>query len=317
MNAEAIKERLDIVDVAEKYCELQKFGNVYKARENPVREENTSSLYFYPDTQKYYDFGCGAGGDVIDFVAAVENISLSDVMSRLRIGESTTAIFSLLGKREKKEIPAFSQENLSKEFNYFERIDIGNPNHSKELFETVPEWLYNEAGKKDRDILLSIVRFDQGFNTLVAGWFEHDPRNNRIMSYKRRRLYEAKWANRYGTHPNKTVMNRISKANEPIYIVEGARDALTAILLGVNVVAIPTASFGNIDALKWILTPLDELIMICEDEAGFVAMKRISSSLPGFNTKLITLSDDTEKVDLTDFAYKYKTIQEVLNGLRC
>ena len=37
----------------------------------------------YGDTERFYCFGCGAGGDVLDFIRRAENLSLPEAIRRL------------------------------------------------------------------------------------------------------------------------------------------------------------------------------------------------------------------------------------------
>ncbi len=46
-------------------------------------EDNTPSFSVYLDTQRYYCFGCHAGGDVLDFVREMDGCSLSEAIERL------------------------------------------------------------------------------------------------------------------------------------------------------------------------------------------------------------------------------------------
>ena len=49
----------------------------------PFHEEAEGSFTVYADTERFYCFGCGVGGDVLDFVQRVENLSLPDAIKRL------------------------------------------------------------------------------------------------------------------------------------------------------------------------------------------------------------------------------------------
>ena len=49
----------------------------------PFHEEAEGSFTVYADTERFYCFGCGAGGDVLDFVRRVEGLSLPEAISRL------------------------------------------------------------------------------------------------------------------------------------------------------------------------------------------------------------------------------------------
>ncbi len=77
-----LKDQIDIVEVAGSYTELQGRGNRLRAKPNPLREGG--DLDVYQDTQKFYDHGTGEGGDVVDFIETVENLSKSDALSFLQ-----------------------------------------------------------------------------------------------------------------------------------------------------------------------------------------------------------------------------------------
>ena len=49
----------------------------------PFHEEAQGSFTVYEDSQRFYCFGCGAGGDVLDFIQRAENLSLPDAIRRL------------------------------------------------------------------------------------------------------------------------------------------------------------------------------------------------------------------------------------------
>ena len=46
----------------------------------PFHAEATGSFTVYADSERWYCFGCGAGGDVLDFVQRTEDLSLPDAM---------------------------------------------------------------------------------------------------------------------------------------------------------------------------------------------------------------------------------------------
>ena len=49
----------------------------------PFHEEAEGSFTVYSDSQRFYCFGCGAGGDVLDFIQRTENLSLPEALRRL------------------------------------------------------------------------------------------------------------------------------------------------------------------------------------------------------------------------------------------
>jgi hypothetical protein len=209
-----------------------------------------------------------------------------------------------------------SSQQLEREFNSFESIDMRNSNHRSELFNVFPEYLFQTGNYADIEHFNALTRYDNKNNTLVAQWCNVD---HKIVTYKRRRLNGAKWVNRKDTHPNGSAFYRIVDADAPVYVVEGMRDALTAILLGLNFVAIPTTSFRNFRDINEIVRFADKIVFICEDKQGYKTMKEISKAV-GYHTKnkkliCFTTSKD-KKIDLSDFVMSCNSIEEVRNVIK-
>ena len=70
---EDIRYRCDIEDVISSYISLKRAGSNLKGL-CPFHSEKTPSFVVYKDTQSFYCFGCGAGGDVISFIMRQENL---------------------------------------------------------------------------------------------------------------------------------------------------------------------------------------------------------------------------------------------------
>jgi len=97
---EALKARLDIVDVVGSYIELRKAGANYKAP-CPFHDEKTASFVVSPAKQIYHCFGCGAGGDSIKFVMEHEKLSYPEALEKL----ASSYNFSLSYSEGKKDKP--------------------------------------------------------------------------------------------------------------------------------------------------------------------------------------------------------------------
>ena len=52
----------------------------------PFHDEAEPSFTVYGDSERWYCFGCGLGGDVLDFVQRVEGLSLPEAIQRLDVG---------------------------------------------------------------------------------------------------------------------------------------------------------------------------------------------------------------------------------------
>lgn len=68
-----LKDANEISSVMSTYVSLKRAG-----RDNvclcPFHSEKTASCHVYSDTQSFYCFGCGAGGDVINFIRLIEHL---------------------------------------------------------------------------------------------------------------------------------------------------------------------------------------------------------------------------------------------------
>ena len=49
----------------------------------PFHDETEGSFTVYADSERWYCFGCGLGGDVLDFIRQAENLSLPEAIQRL------------------------------------------------------------------------------------------------------------------------------------------------------------------------------------------------------------------------------------------
>ena len=79
---EALKARLDVVDVVGSYIELKKAGANFKAP-CPFHDEKTASFVVSPQKQIYHCFGCGAGGDSVKFVMEYEKLNYPQALEKL------------------------------------------------------------------------------------------------------------------------------------------------------------------------------------------------------------------------------------------
>ncbi len=79
---EELVSRNDIIDVVGSYVQLKRKGRLY-AGLCPFHSEKTASFFVYPDTQSFYCFGCGAGGDVINFIKKINNIDHVEAVKML------------------------------------------------------------------------------------------------------------------------------------------------------------------------------------------------------------------------------------------
>ena len=82
-----VVRRNDIEEVVGQYVQLRRRGRTLSGL-CPFHNEKTPSFVVYPDTQSFYCFGCGAGGDVISFVRKYNNLGYVETIKQLasRVG---------------------------------------------------------------------------------------------------------------------------------------------------------------------------------------------------------------------------------------
>ncbi len=114
------KSKCDIAKVVSHYISLEKTGSNYRGL-CPFHEEKTPSFYVNPKKSFFHCFGCGAGGDVIEFVKKIENISFIEAVQRVA-----------------------------------EICEIDPPTMSKDVFYSKYVSLMEEVSKTYKDVLFSI-----------------------------------------------------------------------------------------------------------------------------------------------------------------
>ena len=74
-----LKQYSDIEHIVSGYVQLNKKGR-YLSGLCPFHSEKSPSFFVYPQTQSFYCFGCGAGGDVITFIRQIENLEYMEAV---------------------------------------------------------------------------------------------------------------------------------------------------------------------------------------------------------------------------------------------
>lgn len=77
-----LKFKTDIEDIISGYVSLKKRGSTSIGL-CPFHNEKTPSFTVYNDTQSFYCFGCGAGGDAVTFIKKIENLDYIDAVKLL------------------------------------------------------------------------------------------------------------------------------------------------------------------------------------------------------------------------------------------
>ena len=105
---EKIKNIVDIVEIVSDYIPLQKAGKNFKGL-CPFHLEKTPSFNVNQDKQFYYCFGCGAGGDIFNFLMEIENITFKEAVE-------------ILANRAGLRVPSYNNPYQQQEIRERERI---------------------------------------------------------------------------------------------------------------------------------------------------------------------------------------------------
>ncbi len=119
--AERIPEQLiqdiiaanDIVALVGQYVQLRRSGSSYVGL-CPFHKEKTPSFHVTPDRQLYYCFGCGTGGNIVEFVKNMEHLDFVETIRFLadRAGiQIDTASFSEADKKRYEQKQRYLQMN--------------------------------------------------------------------------------------------------------------------------------------------------------------------------------------------------------------
>ncbi len=98
---EALKARLDIVDIVGTYVELKRAGSSFKAP-CPFHDEKSPSFVVNPSRQSYHCFGCGAHGDSIKFVMEYEKLNYPEAIEKLAASSNFTLHYTDDTKQKKR-----------------------------------------------------------------------------------------------------------------------------------------------------------------------------------------------------------------------
>lgn len=150
-----LKYRSDIEQVVGSYVNLRRRGRTLSGL-CPFHSEKSPSFTVYPDTQSFFCFGCGAAGDVINFIRRIENL---DYMEAVR----------LLAQRAGMQVPEDAGDDRSSRQR--KRILELNRDAARYFHRS----LMSEAGRPGRAYLIgrgltrdTIIHFGIGY--AAEGW---------------------------------------------------------------------------------------------------------------------------------------------------
>jgi DNA primase len=152
---EQIRDRLDIVNVIQRYVRLKKAGRNYTGL-CPFHNEKTPSFSVNPELQIFKCFGCGKGGDLFAFIQEIEKIDFPETLEKL----ATEAGIKLIKSQPTGKYKAIEEIN-----DIARRFYAHHLNQSKNY--RALKYL-KDRGLKDADIKKFSIGFAPGEDLLLT-----------------------------------------------------------------------------------------------------------------------------------------------------
>lgn len=328
---------------------LESFGiDISASGHFKLRDERTPSAYINKDGS-VYDFGSKEHKDIVSilydgyalfntvgeatkYVANYFGIEIDEEITPNKLDSSIYKLDDNLKSSGYYSIPNSTKEKTTEQIkSYMEFLDSRlNPNdefYRDELNSIAPTYLFDEADEESLKEFKRLTTFDYKHSTLVVKIFDY---NGVQISYKRRRFRQGKWITAGGTHPNKQCYIRDIDRNEKIYIVEGHHDLLSAILLNINFIMIPTSNYKEFNEIEIEHLKDREVVFLPDIEektnVGLEAMQNLANSISDIakSTKLVNLKELVEfhknleirnKMDLSDSLEFFESKKEFFETL--
>ncbi|MDD2890860.1 MAG: CHC2 zinc finger domain-containing protein [bacterium] len=83
VNVEELLNVIDISEIVENYTKIVWCGKEYRGL-CPFHNEKTPSFYVNPEKKLWHCFGCGAGGNVINFLMKIEGWNFKETLNYLK-----------------------------------------------------------------------------------------------------------------------------------------------------------------------------------------------------------------------------------------
>ena len=297
-NINEIKSNIDIVEIIQSYIPLKKSGANYITK-CPFHNENTASMSVSKTKNIFHCFGCGEGGNGIDFIMKYERLDFTNAIKKA--GEICGIQVEETQSKDYAKSLA-TQEKLEKFYYKCYKALLEN--------EKLVEYLAKRGFKKDvleeygfgycleideiKAILGTQLAFSLGFLTEKGHNFFKDrillcirDEKNKIVGFSGRvhdfaNFYKAgKYINSKESflYKKNSILYNYTNAYEilkkhkhkRLYIVEGYFDALTCNLLEIPAVAICSANL-HVNQLRLLSRLLKDEITLCialdSDDAG-------------------------------------------------
>ena len=314
-NINEIKEQLDIIEIISTFLPLKRSGSNYTAK-CPFHEEKSDSFIVSKSKNRYKCFGCGAGGNAIDFIMNFLKIDFTEAIlkaaeiSNIEIKQEYNAKYAEFAKKKqeaqerleilnKEQLKALIKHEKLMEYllkrgltyENIERHDLGYNLDSKIILDIMGERLAKEL------YLITENGYNFFNNRLMFGIRDS---KNKLVGYSGRIhdflnfSKQAKYINSKDSflYKKSDILYNINHAKKLInetkslYIVEGYFDSITCNILNTPSIALCGTAL-NENHIKNIAKYTNDKttinIMLDSDKAGRAASVRAYKTFMQYN----------------------------------
>jgi len=282
LRAEDIKKNIDLVEIVSESVRLKRSGR-YLMGLCPFHGERHPSFCVDPERQLFYCFGCGAGGDVFNFVMRLHNYTFHEALSFLA---ERAGIREVVDERVDflKGLQVLFQKTLlmSKRAKaYLKRRGIAPDRAGEFGIGLCPKNLLEILRRKNQLLLAERSGLKEKFIGVFQGrlTFPFYDRSGNLVGFAARRIngQGPKYINTEETDLFKKRgllfgINFLKKRGK-VYVVEGYFDCISCLAAGIPAVATGGTSFTADQAR--LLKGFDRVVVAFDgDKAGRAATMR-------------------------------------------
>jgi len=287
--------------------------NIKPKRNFSLRDDDrnpSASMYIKNGKVRFHDFGTGFDGDLIDVLKEFFNLPYE---------EAKQLITSYLGLNKfekidayKKEFKPVKEETLSYRqikaiWDKYKPLPSLSEEKAKEVIsKLIPLEYFLTAKKEDKKAFLNAVKYDPFQDEPVVATFTPA---GEILTIRHRRYKVGdtiiKWKSLKATEANKYTQIRI-KNNDPVFIIEGTHDYTTALLLGINFIALPSKNYKTFK---------DEELSLLKGKYDFVILPDLDFKNEN-DEKYKKFKEELQDIGIDEFKKReYRPVKDRVNGL--
>jgi DNA primase len=268
-------EKIDIVDYIGQVEQLYRKGKNYFTNCPFHKGDNTPSLCIYPDTNKWYCFGCGAGSNIYDWIRLYDQVPFGKAVKKVAeltdsnlIEYTESESMSFLREMQRNKMP---QQNSQQER---EILDWQKDYFDKYSDELPEEWLAEDMTAEA--LKTYNIRIDKLANRIVYPVTDAD---GRLIGVKGRTRIEAYKELRLPKYINYTKIGTIDymqgweqalphiKSQKSVIIFEGIKSCIKTWGWGIkNTVASETSALSDGQLQLLIKMSIPEIIIAWDSD---------------------------------------------------